>query len=87
MDLDLRDMPYAVRVIQQHRMVAWYEAEDTSASSQTSPEKGLQANNGALRRRPCLRRKGQRLVSAVEELDGHEDHLLVANILKIMHLE
>src|SRR5262249_31652114 len=32
-------------------------------------------------------RQRQRLVGAVEELDGHEDNVLVADIFKVVHLE
>src|SRR5271166_5845211 len=32
-------------------------------------------------------RNGKRLIGAVEEFDGHEDHLLVAEIFQVMDLE
>ena len=32
-------------------------------------------------------RDGERLVGAVEEFDGHEDHLLVADIRQVVDLE
>ena len=40
----------------------------------------------ALRRGAHLVRNGERLIGAVEELDGHEDHLLVAEIFEVVDL-
>ena len=42
---------------------------------------------GALGRGPHPCGKRHRLVGAVEEFDGHEDHVLVADIFQIVHLE
>src|ERR1700677_4768298 len=40
----------------------------------------------ALRRGPCLIGNRKRLVGAIEKFDGHEDHLLVADIFQVMDL-
>src|SRR5689334_13680669 len=41
----------------------------------------------ALGRGADLVGKGHRLVDAIEEFDGHKDHLFVAKVLKVMDLE
>src|SRR6185503_18392086 len=37
--------------------------------------------------RPNVRRQSKRLVGALLEFDGHENHVLVAEVLEIVHLE
>src|SRR3974377_600687 len=41
----------------------------------------------ALRRGAHFVGKGQRLVGAIEEFNGHEDHFFVAKVFKVMDLE
>ena len=50
------------------------------------PESVRKRINGASGRGTDLCRKCQRLVGAVVEFDGHEDHLFVADILQICTL-
>src|ERR1700724_4223417 len=45
----------------------------------------LERSGGCLS--PDLARERQRLVRALQEFDGHEHHLLVPEVFKVMHLE
>src|ERR1700691_2462881 len=50
--------------------------------------RGILSEDRRMLRRGAYRvRNGERLVGAVEEFDGHENHLLVAQVLEVVHLE
>src|SRR5262249_43962652 len=64
------------------------ELGEAGASSFMPPRAWFDPGSGGGRRGVAHRiRQRQRLVRTVEELDGHEHHLAVADVFEVVHLE